>query len=210
MTKKIIFSLIIFFVPISLFASTEISASPDVILSPAENFQFVSDGLDYYGCWYGYVNLTVPTQIASYPYRGQINFDISTSTASYTVFEWKDNGYNIEIFKSISNSSSEEIIIHDTPYTCTGDRDTDLATAIGTNYFYYEPADLPPTPNFPTNTGIYRATTTCETIGTSTICITESQDAVTYQDWLQVNLWIIFALTLIVLGLFFNEMMKRK
>jgi len=54
------------------------------------------------------------------------------------------------------------------------------------------------------------ATTTCVTDGATTTCLVDAPNAINYLDWLQVNLWIIFFLSLIVVGFFFTRTLSKK
>lgn len=54
------------------------------------------------------------------------------------------------------------------------------------------------------------ATTTCTTTEEVTTCLSEYTVQVTFLDWLQVNLWIIFLLALNTLGIFFSITFRHK
>lgn len=70
------------------------------------------------------------------------------------------------------------------------------------------PTPWNPLPMIPTPTKY--ATTTCENFGTTTLCITEYQPEITYQDWLQVSLWTIFLLAILALGFFFSTTLRKR
>jgi len=68
-----------------------------------------------------------------------------------------------------------------------------------------EPPSLP-TPTL--NPLFSVSSTTCLTVGDTMTCQTTSPVEVTYHDWLIVNLWIIFFLTLNTVGIFFSSTLK--